>query len=360
MALVNIAVGIGSTIQQNNIVTSPEQLKQLVQAAISGAVQTDAAQIAELATEQLRVTQAAALAMLRSLGHDNVPVERLPDMLVSATTQILAMREALSRPSNEGSEIGELRRRAVYALDAGRFEEATRLLNRIRTQEQDVSEQRRRAAAESRADWLAGLQSEAEACALLARAALAQRDATGAFDRFEEGLGVLAPAEPERRWSYAVVGALAIHELGRSAGLNDALAAAIRLYEQALGAAPRERVPLEWAATQNNLGNALQMLGERESGIAKLEQAVEAYQAALQEQTRERVPLDWAITQNNLGNALQVLGERESGIGKLEQAVKAFQAALLELTPEAVLNWHEIAQRNLTRTLALLEKRRKQ
>jgi len=102
----------------NNIVASPERLEQLVQAAISGAVQTHASQIAELATE-LRVTQAAALAMLRSLGHDNVPVERLPDMLVSATTQILAMREALSRPSNEGSEIGELRRQAVYALDAG-------------------------------------------------------------------------------------------------------------------------------------------------------------------------------------------------------------------------------------------------
>jgi hypothetical protein len=231
MALVNIAVGIGSTIQQHNIVASPEQLEQLVQAAISGAVQTHAAQIAELATE-LRVTQAAALAMLRSLGHDNVPVERLPDMLVSATTQILAMREALSRPSNEGSEIGELRRQAVYALDAGRFEEATRLLNRIRTQEQDVSERRRRAAAESRADWLAGLQSEAETCALLARAALAQRDATTAIDRFEEGLGVLAPAEPERRWSYAGAAGNALYDLGRVAGMNDALAAAIRLYKR--------------------------------------------------------------------------------------------------------------------------------
>ena len=56
--------------------------------------------------------------------------------------------------------------------------------------------------------------------------------------------------------------------------------------------------------TQNNLGNALRSLGERESGTARLEQAVEAYRAALQERTRERVPLDWAMTQNNLGLAL--------------------------------------------------------
>ena len=57
--------------------------------------------------------------------------------------------------------------------------------------------------------------------------------------------------------------------------------------------------------TQNNLGNALKTLGERESGTARLEEAVAAYRAALEEWTRERVPLDWATTQNNLGNALR-------------------------------------------------------
>ena len=95
--------------------------------------------------------------------------------------------------------------------------------------------------------------------------------------------------------------------------MNDALAAAIRLYKQALAAGPRERGPFNWAGTQNNLGTALQALGERESDTARLEQAVEA-----------------------------------------------FQAALLEWTREATGHWHEVAQRNLTRTLALLEKRRKQ
>ena len=48
-------------------------------------------------------------------------------------------------------------------------------------------------------------------------------------------------------------------------------------------------------------------LGERESGTGRLEGAVTAYRAALEEQTRERVPLDWAMTQNNLGNALERL-----------------------------------------------------
>jgi len=67
----------------------------------------------------------------------------------------------------------------------------------------------------------------------------------------------------------------------------------------------RERVPLDWALSQNNLGLALASLGQRESGTEKLVDAVAAYREALKEQTRERVPLDWARTQSNLGIALR-------------------------------------------------------
>jgi hypothetical protein len=35
-----------------------------------------------------------------------------------------------------------------------------------------------------------------------------------------------------------------------------------------------------------------------------LEEAVAAYREALKEKTRERVPLQWAMTQNNLGKIL--------------------------------------------------------
>ena len=53
-------------------------------------------------------------------------------------------------------------------------------------------------------------------------------------------------------------------------------------------------------------------LGERESGTARLEESVAAYSEALEELKREQAPLQWAVTQNNLGNALFMLGERES------------------------------------------------
>ncbi len=148
------------------------------------------------------------------------------------------------------------------------------------------------------------------------------------------------------------LGTLGERESG-TARLEEAVAA----YRAALDEMTRERVPLGWAMTQNNLGNALQMLGERESGTARLEEAVAAYRAALEETTRERVPLDWAMTQNNLGNAIQMLGERESGTARLEEAVAAYRAALEETTRERVpLDW-AMTQSNLGTALRTLGER---
>src|SRR5262245_2200423 len=56
-----------------------------------------------------------------------------------------------------------------------------------------------------------------------------------------------------------------------------------------------------------------QNAGGAQGHAAKLEEAVVAYREALKEWTRERAPFQWAATQNNLGNALRVLGERTAG-----------------------------------------------
>ena len=85
--------------------------------------------------------------------------------------------------------------------------------------------------------------------------------------------------------------------------------------------------------TQMNLGVAL---GERESGVERLEEAAIVCRQALEENTRVCVPLDWAMTQHNLGTALVRLGELESGTARLVEAVAAFLEALKERTRERV------------------------
>ncbi len=79
--------------------------------------------------------------------------------------------------------------------------------------------------------------------------------------------------------------------------------------------------------TQNNLGNALSTLGERESGTARLEEAVTAYRAALEVQTRYRVPLNWAASWGNMGEALTVLADRTDDLAMARQALQQLQEA---------------------------------
>jgi exonuclease VII small subunit len=101
------------------------------------------------------------------------------------------------------------------------------------------------------------------------------------------------------------------------------------------------------------------VLGERESGTARLEEAVAAYRAALEEMTRERVPLQWAGTQMNLGTALWSLGERESGTARLGEAVAAYDRALEIFSASHLEYYGTMCRSNRARALALIENRQR-
>jgi tetratricopeptide (TPR) repeat protein len=120
--------------------------------------------------------------------------------------------------------------------------------------------------------------------------------------------------------------------------------------------ADETKVPGQGA--QYQIGGITWRLGEREGSTARLHDAISAYRDALLERTRERLPLDWAMTQNNLGNALWKIGERESGTARLEEAVNAFRNALEEWTQERTSYYYSIVQRNIKMTLEMLRKRR--
>ena len=90
---------------------------------------------------------------------------------------------------------------------------------------------------------------------------------------------------------------IALSGLGRMRGSEALIEEAIAAYRAALEERTQERVPLDWAMTQNNLGNALRGLGLMRGSEALIEEAIAAYRAALEERTQARVPLSWAMTQ---------------------------------------------------------------
>ena len=82
----------------------------------------------------------------------------------------------------------------------------------------------------------------------------------------------------------------------------DNMEIAITGYEIAFTVFTRTDFPVDWARTQNNLGNAYsdRIRGDK---AENLENAIAAFNAALEVYNRTDFPVDWAMTQNNLGNA---------------------------------------------------------
>ncbi|WP_341525801.1 CHAT domain-containing tetratricopeptide repeat protein [Nostoc sp. UHCC 0302] len=157
----------------------------------------------------------------------------------------------------------------------------------------------------------------------------------------------LAEAEPDTATSIAaVIGNLSnlIQQFPLGSKASN-MEIAIAGYEIALTVYTRSAFPVDWAMTQNNLGNAYgdRILRERAENI---ESAIAAYSAALEVRTRSAFPVDWAMTQNNLGNAYgdRILGERAENI---ESAIAAYSAALEVRTRSAFpVDW-AMTQNNL-------------
>jgi tetratricopeptide (TPR) repeat protein len=148
-----------------------------------------------------------------------------------------------------------------------------------------------------------------------------------------------------------------LESLGEREGGTARFEEAVKAYRAALEVMTRERVPLDWAKTQNNLAFALWRLGERESGTARLNEAIAAYRAALEERTRDRVPLDSAQTQMNLGDALQTLSERVGGTAQLEEAVTAWTACLDVTTSVWPTEWIRSVENRRDQTKAEIARR---
>ncbi|GHU35765.1 hypothetical protein AGMMS50256_31420 [Betaproteobacteria bacterium] len=127
---------------------------------------------------------------------------------------------------------------------------------------------------------------------------------------------------------------LVLRVLGEREPGTARLLEAVAAYHEALKVRTRESDPHAWANMQDSLGFALLSLGEREPGTARLIEAIAAYREALKERTRERevsrrksAAQDWAMTQYKLGIALESLGTRERGTARLIEAVAAYHAA---------------------------------
>jgi len=266
--------------------------------------------------------------------------KRLAAKLVEIAERFKDLQATASAQPGDDPKIADLKAEAQKAIEAGDLTKADALL------EQAQQEQARSL------DRLAV--NAADTFSSRGEIALTRLRYAEAAKHFANAAAILPPhtSHDDKRINYLQKEAGALHQQGYETGDNGALVSAIDRRKRLLELLPRERVPLDWAKAQNNLGFTLWRLGERESGTEKLEEAVATFRETLKELTRERVPLDWARTEIGLGLVLWRLGRRENGTAKLEEAAIAYREALKEWTRERVpLDW-AMAQDSLGTALA--------
>jgi tetratricopeptide (TPR) repeat protein len=298
--------------------------------------------------EELSETQKKAIAKLQGeldlnhrqvqsaleiVGEADVPPERLGAKLVEIAKQYENLKSAAAAQPGDDAKITALKADAQKAIQDGQLDKAKEILAKVEKIQDEALERLALNAAQTASQ--------------LGDVALTQLRYPEAAGHFSRAAAKIPQGHDDERWKYLNAEADALYRQGDEFGDNAAAGSAIERYRHLAELRPRNAFPRDWAMTQMNLGSALEALGERESGPARLTEAVAAYHDALQERTRARVPLDWARTQMNLGNALARLGERESGTARFEEAVVAYRDALQEQSRARVpLDW-AMTQMNL-------------
>jgi tetratricopeptide (TPR) repeat protein len=77
------------------------------------------------------------------------------------------------------------------------------------------------------------------------------------------------------------------------------------------------------------------------------------FQESLKVRTLEDFPMDYATTQNNLGNAYQTLAEVEDKAGNCKKAIQAFKEALSVYTKEEFPEVYRIIEKNIKNVYVL-------
>ncbi len=131
---------------------------------------------------------------------------------------------------------------------------------------------------------------------------------------------------------------------------------AVSCYKLALTHTSSEVDPVVWSITQNHLGKALRVKGERAKDVDMLKESSQAYKMIADQLSRIEHPFDWALANINLGMVLYRLGMVSGRGSYFQEAAKYFDEALTIYTKEGTPGkWAEVCNQYGVVLLALGE-----
>ena len=259
------------------------------------------------------------IAILKTMGVEiieNSDEATILAILEKKADEFIQLKERLEFLSDDDPVVNSLKKSASAAFAEGRFDEVENLLQKAL--DRDLAAAKALKESEHKK-----LRSAAKSAALMAETAALQPNRPSyrkAIQYYAQATDIVAAVDATAARQYQIQQADMLKQLGDEFGDNEALRKSFVLYQEFLAAIDRATHPDYRAAAQNNLGNVLKTLGERESNLVHLKEAATFLRAALEVFTHDRKLLQWATIQNNLADTLRILGERERSSKSLKEA----------------------------------------
>jgi len=149
-----------------------------------------------------------------------------------------------------------------------------------------------------------------------------------AAEHYEQAAMLIAALDDHRKWAYLIKAGEAYFSQTDKRVDDDAAYKSIDAYERALQAINRKEHSLDWARTQDKLGEAYHRLGSHNDKLAPYLQAYAHFTAALEERRRDLVPDLWARSKRNVCNTLRDMAELDKGSDKARETMACFQEVL--------------------------------
>lgn len=305
----------------------------------------------EQAAREGGVPMDALYAMLNALGEEAPDDPAQLDALMRSQTDrlktLLADRNAITTTDPEIVRLSDL---ADQAIREGALNTATGLLDQAKARVSNLSKALDQTEADIR-------QRRIEFAEVYGRSAQTKElafDFVAAAQDYAEAFAQVERWDPKSAWVYLSGEARALVMRGTLSGDNDALRKAEGVARRALdisdGVIPKD----ERIANLLVLGNALQVLGERQTHTETLLQSAEAYRTGLEWVSRDDSPTTWAKLSNNLANTLTMAGERTANAALLREAASTLDSALPLFEQAGMSEEWGTAQMNLAKSLQAL------
>jgi hypothetical protein len=248
-------------------------LREVTKAAVEGATEPLIGRIEDIG-KRLGITEDAAKTLLRIVGEQqDIPDERLPEVLTKVANDYNRLQAQVTALNPDNPAARDLVERAKSEIAAGHFDAAHQYLTQAREAQIAAARQASKVADQAQAARDSQLLGAAASAATEGDLAMTELHSAQAADLFKQASQLVPAGHPREKVDYLAHQAVALDREGEERGNNTALKQSIETWHFVLQYRTRDRMPLEWAATQNDLGTAFRVLGERESGTAHLEEA---------------------------------------------------------------------------------------